>query len=121
MGAAVNRLAGDRGPGTVSRLAAGLGVTERSLHRRCTEAVGYGPKTLERVLRFRRFLGLADSVAGAGAGLARLAALAGYADQAHLTRDCVELSGLTPKALLASRDVRSVQDGGRGPGAGWQS
>jgi AraC-like DNA-binding protein len=115
--AAVNRLACDRGPGTVSRLAAGLGVSERSLHRRTIAAVGYGPKTLERVLRFRRFLWLAG--AGPVGGLAGLGVEAGYADQAHLTRDCVELSGLTPKALLAGRDVRSVQDGGPGPDAGW--
>ena len=33
--------------------------------------------------------------------LARLAADAGYADQAHLARDCARLAGLAPGALLA--------------------
>ena len=27
----------------------------------------------------------------------------GYADQAHLTRECVRLAGLTPATLLAAR------------------
>jgi AraC-like DNA-binding protein len=34
--------------------------------------------------------------------LARLALEAGYADQAHLTRECSRLAGLPPAALLAS-------------------
>jgi methylphosphotriester-DNA--protein-cysteine methyltransferase len=123
VGAAVHRLSGRPGPAAVSRLAADLGVTERTLHRRVSTAVGYGPKTLERVLRFRRFLTLAGAGGGSAAGLAHLAAAAGYADQAHLTRDCVELSGLTPKVLVATRTggVRSVQDNGDGPDADWDA
>ena len=34
--------------------------------------------------------------------LGRLAAEAGYADQAHLTRECGRLAGLSPAALLAA-------------------
>jgi AraC-like DNA-binding protein len=37
-----------------------------------------------------------------GAPLSRLAAEAGYADQAHLTRECGRLSGHSPAALLAT-------------------
>ena len=58
--------------------------------------MGYGPKTLDRVLRFQRFL----RRAGEG-DLARTAAELGYADQAHLTRECVRLSGVTPARLAA--------------------
>jgi AraC-like DNA-binding protein len=36
-----------------------------------------------------------------GEGLARLAADTGYADQAHLTRECVRLTGVTPRVFLA--------------------
>ena len=36
-----------------------LDMSQRSLRRRSTEAFGYGPKTLERILRFQRFLRLA--------------------------------------------------------------
>ena len=75
-----------------------LGIGDRQLRRRFLDAVGYGPKTLERILRFQRFLVLAGRD---GAGLARLALDAGYADQAHLTRECTRLAGLPPAALLA--------------------
>jgi methylphosphotriester-DNA--protein-cysteine methyltransferase len=83
-------------------VAAEIGLSLRQLRRRCHAVVGYGPKTLQRVLRFRRFVSQLD--AGPGAlGLAALAAQAGYADQAHLTRECQALAGLTPAALAAQR------------------
>ena len=79
-----------------------LDVSERQLLRRCQAAVGYGPATLRRVLRFRRFVAWADDGAPGG-DLATIAAELGYADQAHLTRECARLAGLTPAALLAAR------------------
>jgi len=89
-------------PGSrVDSLADSLGISDRQLRRRFHRAVGYGPKTLDRVLRFRRLVSAAPEVAAGQDDLARLAADLGYADQAHMTRDCVELSGLTP-ARLAS-------------------
>lgn len=84
------------GPGHVAALAAQLGVTERSLHRRCSAAVGYGPKTLDRVLRFRRALDLGR----AGASLGLVAITAGYADQAHFSRECRRLAGQTPSEMF---------------------
>ena len=83
----------------VGSLADALGVSERLFHRRCRAAVGYGPKTLDRVLRFRRFLALAET--RPEAGLAGLAAEAGYADQSHLNRECARLAGTTPARLVA--------------------
>jgi AraC-like DNA-binding protein len=82
----------------VTELGARLGISERQLRRRFEGAVGYPPKTLARVLRLQRFLGLV----GGGGDLARLAAEAGYADQPHLTRDCTRLAGLPAAALVAS-------------------
>jgi AraC-like DNA-binding protein len=96
--AAVRRLA--RPGAQAGQAAGGLGVSERQLRRRCQAAVGYGPATLRRVLRFRRFLALTD--AGVR-DLARAAADAGYADQPHLTRECTALAGLSPGALLGQR------------------
>jgi AraC-like DNA-binding protein len=81
----------------VDELAGDLGLSERQLRRRFQAAVGYGPKTLQRVLRLRRFLGLHEL------DLARAAAEAGYADQAHLTHDCRRLTGLTPSELRRER------------------
>jgi transcriptional regulator GlxA family with amidase domain len=86
------------GPGErVDELASSLGFSERQLRRRFLDAVGYGPKTLQRVLRLRRFLAQA---VGSSDGLARAAIDAGYADQAHLSRECRALTGLTPVELV---------------------
>jgi transcriptional regulator GlxA family with amidase domain len=87
----------------VAALGPALGIGERQLLRRFDAAVGYGPKLLDRVLRFQRFVGRAPAVGGEGGQLARVAAELGYADQAHLSRDCKRLSGLSPVALAASR------------------
>ncbi len=70
-----------------------LGVSERTLRRQCHELIGYGPKTLDRILRFQRFQALARR--DADEGLAFLALRAGYADQAHLTREVRSLCGMT--------------------------
>jgi AraC-like DNA-binding protein len=83
----------------VAALADRIGLSERQLLRRCTSALGYGPKTLGRILRFQRFRELA--AARLGANLSELAAQAGYADQPHLTRECGRLAGATPAALLS--------------------
>jgi AraC-like DNA-binding protein len=91
------------------QVAGQIGLSERQLRRRCQDAVGYGPKTLQRVLRFRRFVAQIDAAAGRPRGpagdLATIAARAGYADQAHLTRECRVLAGLTPAALARQRAI----------------
>ena len=84
----------------VRDLARRFDLSERQLRRRIEAAVGYPPRTLARILRFQRFLGAARSSGSSGHDLARLAAEAGYADQAHLTRDSRRLAGLPPGALL---------------------
>jgi AraC-like DNA-binding protein len=93
--------------GRTGELAWDLGVSERQLRRRCLDAVGYGPKTLQRVLRFRRFVTRLDAAAGRP-DLAAIAADAGYADQAHLTRESVRLAGLPPAALARVRSPGRV-------------
>ena len=83
----------------LDRLAARLGVSERTLRRRCIDAFGYGFKTLDRVLRFQRFFRLAAQPRNGG--LADLALRAGYADQAHLTREVQRMSGETAGEFVA--------------------
>ena len=87
--------------GAVQSASNALSVGERRLYRRCCRSVGYGPKTLERVLRFQRALRLA----GQTASLALLAARAGYADQAHLSRESRRLAGTTPSDLFRPSDL----------------
>jgi len=83
-------------------VAADVGLSERQLRRRVQAAAGYGPKTLQRVLRFQRFVRMLDAAAQP-TDLATAAVQVGYADQAHLTRECSVLSGLTPAALARVR------------------
>jgi AraC-like DNA-binding protein len=80
-----------------------LGIGDRQLRRRFADAVGYGPKLLDRVLRFQRFLALAPRLARGEEDLARAAFALGYADQAHLSREVAALSGRSPGQLVAAR------------------
>lgn len=89
----------------VGGLAPHLGLSVSQLRRRCLQAVGLSPKTLQRTLRFQGFLALAQAGAvpsgrRGGDGLAGLAVDVGYADQAHLGRECLRLTGVTPRLLL---------------------
>lgn len=87
-------------PGSrVQSVSRDLATSDRHLRRRFRDAVGYGPKTYDRVVRFQRFLARCRAKDAGSQNLAATAAELGYADQAHLTRECVELSGLTPTAL----------------------
>lgn len=73
------------------------GLSERSLRRISDAWFGYGPKRLQSIHRFQNALRLARS----GMSLGQAAAVAGYVDQAHLSRDSQQLAGTTPGALLA--------------------
>lgn len=81
----------------VGPVAAELGVSARQLHRRVSDAVGYGPKMLQRVLRFRHLQALPL------APLVELALDAGYADQAHMTAEVTQLAGVSPVRFLKDR------------------
>ena len=81
----------------VAGLSVELGLSERQLRRRCLDLFGYGPKVLDRVLRLERAL----AAARGGEAFARVAAGAGYADQAHLAREVRALAGVPLTELLA--------------------
>lgn len=81
----------------VGAVASELGVSARQLQRRIGDAVGYGPKILQRVLRFRRLQALPP------APLVELALDAGYADQAHMTAEVTALAGVSPVRFLKDR------------------
>jgi AraC-like DNA-binding protein len=85
-------------PVNVADFAGRAGISDRQMLRRCRVAVGYGPKTLDRVLRFQRFVELGHR--RPGERLAAIAASSGYFDQAHLVRECRTLAGVTPSELL---------------------
>jgi AraC-like DNA-binding protein len=83
----------------VEHVAKELALSERQLQRRFRELVGYGPKTLQRVLKFQRLLAALDRGRDEPGGFARIAATIGYSDQSHLTRDTRDLSGHSPVSL----------------------
>jgi AraC-like DNA-binding protein len=92
-------------PLNIDALANHLALSQSQLRRRCLQAVGMTPKVLQRTLRFQGFLALAQAGAPASGrrgadGVAGLAIDAGYADQAHLSRECLRLTGVTPSQLL---------------------
>jgi AraC-like DNA-binding protein len=80
----------------VGGVAVQLGVSERSLRRSFGEAVGMSPKAFAKLARFHRALRAARE----HGSWARIAAGAGYYDQAHLIADFRAIAGVTPRALL---------------------
>lgn len=95
-----------QGLARIDALAARLGVSRRQIERDFRDAVGLTPKTFAAILRFRH----AGERLRAGDPLASAALAAGYADQAHLSRDCRRWAGLTPSAYVRG-DVAFFQDG----------
>jgi AraC-like DNA-binding protein len=92
-------------PPAIASLAWELGYSERHLRRRVRAATGYGPKTLEQILRFRRAMEAAAPVhvhtMESAPDWGRIAAEQGYADQAHLSRQVRRWSGASPRSLAA--------------------
>ena len=71
VGARIARGEPDRAVRAAATGAPSSGIGDRQLRRRFADAVGYGPKTLQRILRFQRFLVLARAHAGARPRAAR--------------------------------------------------
>ena len=84
---------------SIDAAATQLGMTGRHLRRIVVAEVGLPPKVYQQVVRLQRFVRAAD----AGVPLASAAAVAGYPDQPHLTRDVRRFSGLTPAPLIRER------------------
>ncbi len=99
LGAVVYELAASGTP--VAEMADRLGIGVRQLHRQCLPLFGYGPKHLARVLR----LGRALDAARRGVALPEVAVTAGFADQAHLSREVRDLTGTTPSRLLVESSL----------------
>jgi AraC-like DNA-binding protein len=90
----------------VASLASSLCISERQLRRRFESATGLTPSTLHRILRFQRFLALAWLRARPSTQVGQLAVEAGYADQAHLSREAARLEGRSPRNFLSESELR---------------
>jgi AraC-like DNA-binding protein len=76
-------------------------LSERQLRRRFEAAVGLGPKHLARIVRLRA--AMERAAATPAATWARIAADAGYYDQAHMIAEFRALTGRTPVELVGAR------------------
>lgn len=87
------------GRARVTELAAATGWSPRRLSRRFGHTFGLPPKRMARLTRFEHAMALMTR--NQPPGLATVAALTGFADQAHLTNEVRAFTGLSPTALLA--------------------
>lgn len=86
------------GRARVADVAEQVGWGRRRLLEQFRAEVGVGPKEAGRIVRFDRSRRLLD----AGIPLAEVADRAGYADQAHLSREYARLAGRSPSRLRES-------------------
>ena len=80
----------------IERIAQRIGISRRHLERLFREYVGLSAKHLARIVRIHSVLDLLQQPAMSGA---EIAANCGYSDQAHLIRECQQLTGQTPQRL----------------------
>ncbi|HVE51842.1 MAG TPA: AraC family transcriptional regulator, partial [Ramlibacter sp.] len=88
--------------GRVDAAVQASGFSHRQLVARFRDAVGLPPKAYARVLRLQSALA---RLGQPGAGLADLALAAGYADQAHFSREFRGFAGVTPTQWLQARPL----------------
>ncbi len=120
---AVRRIVASSGQLRVGALAAELGLSERRLQQLFHLHVGLSPKALGRLARFRAVLALRRprpsrprsstrsnrASRTSGPSWIERAIAVGYYDQAHLTHELKELTGMTP-GQLARADFGFFQD-----------
>jgi AraC-like DNA-binding protein len=103
---AIERIQRCNGRVEIAEVARGAGVSTRQLDRDFERFVGISPKLVARIARFRRVFERSHSARRGDWTL--LADAAGYADQAHMTREFREFAGMAPDAWrrqLAAADV----------------
>ena len=93
------RLAGSGGRVPIRQISREVGWSHKHLITRFTQLVGLTPKRAARVIRFERLLHAVDR----GQSWSELATDFSYADQAHLTREFTEFTGISPAAFRAAR------------------
>ncbi|MFI6635614.1 helix-turn-helix domain-containing protein [Nonomuraea fuscirosea] len=99
-------LAALSGTARVQEAARLLGCSRRHLSGTVRCALGVTPKEYQRLLRFEAVRGQLVAAARDGtAGLAAVAAAAGFADQAHLTREWRAMAGCTPAEWLRTEGL----------------
>jgi AraC-like DNA-binding protein len=102
---------GDREVTRVAQVCERFGLSERALQRLVHRRLGLTPKWL---IQRRRLQEAAERLRAGPTGLGDVAALLGYADQAHFTRDFARITAMTPGQFAARHS--SGRDRGARPG-----
>jgi AraC-like DNA-binding protein len=89
----------------LDELASATGLSPRQLQRRFQQQVGLSPKQLARIARLQRALAIASRHPFT---YSRIAAEAGYADQAHFTREFTSIAGVPPTRYFT--EIHTLHD-----------
>jgi AraC-like DNA-binding protein len=103
-----SRLAASDGSISIGELAAEVGWNRQHFSRRFTKTFGLSPKVMSRVMRFERSQQMLKLPTHPS--LASVAAVCGYADQAHMTREWNEFAGSPPTVWMRDEQLPFVQD-----------
>ena len=93
----------DRGIVQPAELADSIGCTRRSLERAFRSSIGLAPASY---LRLRRIDGCLPRLRAGTARLATIAADAGFADQAHFSREFRRVAGISPSEYRRELGIR---------------
>ncbi|PSW03798.1 helix-turn-helix domain-containing protein [Photobacterium lipolyticum] len=80
----------------INNIAHQVKVSERTLNRKFTNAVGLSPKQFSSIVRLRRAI---DCLTNPCYAISSIAMDCGFSDQAHMTREIKNHMGLTPSLL----------------------
>lgn len=96
--AAISDMERAKDPDTLDRRVAELGISYDRLYREFKSRIGISPKAFAALARYQRLVGQLLATRP-GDGLAQLALMQGYYDQAHANRDFRRFTGVTPTAF----------------------
>ena len=100
---AISRFSDGIGSVSVSAVVSESGYSHRRFISLFEESTGITPKRFARVVRFRETLEALQRCEQGAESLGALAVALGYADQAHLTREFREYTGITPARYRQSQ------------------
>ena len=100
------QLAVSHGRTSIEELARAIGWSRQHFTERFRTELGLAPKTAARIFRFEH---ACQSIKNARLPLAEIAAVCGYHDQAHMTREWNALAGCSPRVWI-SRELPFLQD-----------
>ncbi|WP_019612877.1 helix-turn-helix transcriptional regulator [Psychromonas ossibalaenae] len=92
----------DQGITQVNSIAQQIKVSERTINRKFTHAVGLSPKQYSSIVRLKRAI---DSLTNSSYAVSSIAVDCGFSDQAHMTREIKNYMGQTPLILRKMLDT----------------